>query len=100
VTMPFPHSFPTRRSSDLIRRFHLQAIRAIPRGGRLHRLRASLATLGAEEAFALHGGFRACLLTAPENVPRHRNLLSHFIGMRVRSEEHTSELQSPDHLVC
>src|SRR5258708_9904176 len=28
-------------------------------------------------------------------------LLQHFgIGLRARSEEHTSELQSPDHLVC
>src|SRR5438552_13670001 len=30
---------------------------------------------------------------------RHRNRLPRFVVV-VRSEEHTSELQSPDHLVC
>src|SRR5471030_2288264 len=52
--------------------FLLQAVRAVPRGRGLDRFRTSLAALGAKEAFALHGGFRTCLLTAPENVLRHR----------------------------
>src|SRR5262245_47418282 len=46
----------------------------VPRGRRLDRLRASLAAAGATVAFALHGGFRACLLAGPEHVPRHRSL--------------------------
>src|SRR5207244_7924849 len=29
-----------------------------------------------------------------------RNLMFHFFTLAGRSEEHTSELQSPDHLVC
>src|SRR5258708_27197568 len=29
-----------------------------------------------------------------------RNVLDAGAGLRLRSEEHTSELQSPDHLVC
>src|SRR5258708_25446063 len=28
------------------------------------------------------------------------SLISEYLGHRKRSEEHTSELQSPDHLVC
>src|SRR5258708_38049483 len=34
-------------------------------------------------------------------TPKYTEFLEGFIrGMVVRSEEHTSELQSPDHLVC
>src|SRR5947209_823818 len=47
------------------------AVGAVPRGRRLDWLWASLATLGAAVAFALHGGFRAHLFAGPENVPRH-----------------------------
>src|SRR5207244_11062652 len=58
------HSFPTRRSSDLV-----QEINRLPVGRALH-------------------GPLGCLLEI-------------LHGARaVRSEEHTSELQSPDHLVC
>src|SRR5258708_13096424 len=32
--------------------------------------------------------------------PTETILISSFAGGEVRSEEHTSELQSPDHLVC
>src|SRR5258708_29526531 len=37
---------------------------------------------------------RTTTATTPAARPRHRN------ASRRRSEEHTSELQSPDHLVC
>src|SRR5207244_10689688 len=77
-----PHlpSFPTRRSSDLPRRDHgEQAVQlpVLPRGAG----RCRYAT--GSEACGGHG-----LVAAAD---RHRFL---------RSEEHTSELQSPDHLVC
>src|SRR5438552_7458407 len=35
--------------------------------------------------------------TVPESLADPRNLTYHLLA---RSEEHTSELQSPDHLVC
>src|SRR5438552_17971161 len=38
------------------------------------------------------------LLEKFEGVFRHMNI--YFFDVLVRSEEHTSELQSPDHLVC
>src|SRR5207244_13210763 len=56
------HSFPTRRSSDLIRR---RAASCSPRC--------------------------SSISTAVQKVAT---------GFAIRSEEHTSELQSPDHLVC
>jgi hypothetical protein len=44
--------------------------------------RASFAAFGAEVALALHGGFRAHLFSSPGKVLRHRNLHTHFIGLR------------------
>src|SRR6266446_6910430 len=43
--------------------FLVQAIRAVPRGGSLDRFRASLAALGAAEAFALDRSFRTHLFS-------------------------------------
>src|SRR5207244_12135991 len=81
------HSFPTRRSSDL--------------GGRLGlpRARAPLGSHG-------HSGLRASVIPglAPgvSRLPDLGFLLHRFFlsSHASRSEEHTSELQSPDHLVC
>src|SRR5258708_22611664 len=39
------------------------------------------------------------LLTSPTSLPRVRTPYDPFVAYD-RSEEHTSELQSPDHLVC
>ena|SRR5947209_2565965 len=55
----------------------LETIRTVPRGGRLHWLRTSLAAPGAKEALALHGRFWPNLLAGLENVLRHRNLNVH-----------------------
>src|SRR5438876_8240029 len=65
-------SFPTRRSSDLIRR-HIAALRS----ANLHDALAVYALLGR----------RSLALAKSQKANR-------------RSEEHTSELQSPAHLVC
>src|SRR5207244_6231567 len=71
------HSFPTRRSSDLHPGSE-HGLRATSRAGaRHHRHIARHADHGAQST----GELRASKLTS-------------------RSEEHTSELQSPDHLVC
>src|SRR5258708_27307021 len=42
------------------------------------------------------------LFRSPLHAPgqRHKNDAASCIHPRARSEEHTSELQSPDHLVC
>src|SRR5207244_11434989 len=72
---PALHPFPTRRSSDLVQRHPVHgALVEMDRGeGQHHRL---------------IGAFQRAQVFADETV-----VLS-------RSEEHTSELQSPDHLVC
>src|SRR5947208_15989697 len=46
---------------------------------------------------ALQVGYQMGSSQAPHKSPRHKN---RAVGFCVRSEEHTSELQSPDHLVC
>src|SRR5258708_25823026 len=43
--------------------------------------------------------FRSCC-TSPTSRARSRTCLCAMRISRLRSEEHTSELQSPDHLVC
>src|SRR5207244_9858603 len=83
---PHPPSFPTRRSSDLTAA--LRPARLPPR----RRLAPSIRNSGTdsltrETASSMPG---ACERSS-ENAKSLR---------RHRSEEHTSELQSPDHLVC
>src|SRR5207244_13509896 len=65
------HSFPTRRSSDL----------------------DSTAASTGDRNSATASGYKKAALS----YPRFR---SDKLGNPSRSEEHTSELQSPDHLVC
>src|SRR5207244_12606187 len=81
-THPDLHSFPTRRSSDLnsrVTRLKRQSVPDHERGQRTHRDRGR----NKEETI------RQC---AQRRRPGQLSAL--------RSEEHTSELQSPDHLVC
>src|SRR5207244_11984177 len=74
------HSFPTRRSSDLLC------------------VAARLRPEGLPAAFPLGGADRALTrATGPLLSP---GLLAAPRHLAARSEEHTSELQSPDHLVC
>src|SRR5207244_13630229 len=88
VPPPSLHSFPTRRSSDLLRkrRVHVSyfthdfsgllrgLLQLFPIGAGIEDAVRTLFPLDLQFLSALHGG--------------------------PRSEEHTSELQSPDHLVC
>src|SRR5207244_12200482 len=82
-----PHSFPTRRSSDLAER------NAFVQGACLGnpQLQAEVQVL--LRAHQESGD----LLDAPEAIMPTIDQPTERIG---RSEEHTSELQSPDHLVC
>src|SRR5207244_11355299 len=87
---PQPHSFPTRRSSDL-------------RGALLAELdRPAISELAAANLPSSAKAFRAvtdayakrqakAIITKKEQDAKRKQM---------RSEEHTSELQSPDHLVC
>src|SRR5207244_10986604 len=83
------HSFPTRRSSDL--RWYSSAITAPERPPRI-----PSSTIRAVSRLRTASPWRAdCrLASSSEAAPRTA------VRRRTRSEEHTSELQSPDHLVC
>src|SRR5207244_12663783 len=80
---PYLHSFPTRRSSDLL-----------PKPVTMHRTteRAVIMRLDGRVQPKPNAGHRSSQLGA--SLPT-GSILHHR-----RSEEHTSELQSPDHLVC
>src|SRR5690606_40614471 len=91
------HSFPTRRASDLsetIQKFHERTHRhrqipaAAGRTGRLDRSRPRLCAP------------RFLLVALRPFLSAPRRLLSRLPGGAERSEEHTSELQSRENLVC
>src|SRR5947208_13230986 len=69
------HSFPTRRSSDLQPRW-----RETSSGGQDERIALGVPVAGDDDLGRVVGAERG--------------------ELEGRSEEHTSELQSPDHLVC
>src|SRR5207244_12972423 len=96
VPTPEPHAVPTRRSSDLPGKSTMFAlIRSIGWSVALVLLATAAAPLAG-------GALPATLPDAAEQPPPkewtaqedHQNMMDQ------RSEEHTSELQSPDHLVC
>src|SRR5207253_5142500 len=87
-----PHSFPTRRSSDLA-----QATPALEYSVRQLALDGARTSSPANARIEVQVGaldprlrLAPCLRIEPQ-LPR---------GVRLRSEEHTSELQSRGHLVC
>src|SRR5207244_9304294 len=87
------HSFPTRRSSDLIA--EVQAITG--RDGRIE-------ACPANGRRAMRGFVQQCQAfcsrcRAPA-LAEQRERGNRQTRHQCRSEEHTSELQSPDHLVC
>src|SRR5207248_11514595 len=87
------HSFPTRRSSDLLGL--LIAARGLPRP---KQLRLVVALGGGLSLYVVH-----IAMAGPGNVWQGMvvdPLLNLRGGRRLRSEEHTSELQSPYDLVC
>src|SRR5207244_8132447 len=92
------HSFPTRRSSDLCRCYFLSGAKW-NKDGIVFLILAKEASLSLFEhshyleVVTAHAYLRAgnLILTGEKSVCRIN---------ADRSEEHTSELQSPDHLVC
>src|SRR2546426_8246011 len=77
--------FPTRRSSDLCNRRFGEDVVAV---------RARIA------AQAVHRGARDVVHFTSRHVVQHEALAVVVFPERARSEEHTSELQSPCNLVC
>src|SRR5207247_11383001 len=97
---PRPHSFPTRRSSDLALRFGQldaarKALESVPKENResapYHVVAGWLARAQGDEA-GQERHFAAALAKEPGNETYQYNLAA-------RSEEHTSELQSRVDLV-
>src|SRR5699024_12577078 len=91
---PFPLSFPTRRSSDLPSIFFIFSCHSSvshPALGDLRRSRLILAQL---------------LISIPAGQgmqypqPRQKSPVNSVLSASIRSEEHTSELQSRFDLVC
>src|SRR5207244_13310995 len=76
------HSFPTRRSSDLISSTHMKITMALRRSSTPKTPRVKSAADTPRAGPSSIQSLRLARTTAP------------------RSEEHSSELQSPDHLVC
>src|SRR5207244_12530753 len=86
------HSFPTRRSSDLKGYQDLCPEQNF-----------STAALVISRVISLHGETKLCLDLGHKSISAENELHKrvYFLNApELRSEEHTSELQSPDHLVC
>src|SRR5207253_4744888 len=92
------HSFPTRRSSDLIRRRKKRMMGTMDGGGRPQAARRPPAW----RVVLLPGLATRTDLREREDVVgvRAEDRVAVVVLRRVRSEEHTSELQSRGHLVC
>src|SRR5690606_39826609 len=89
---PDLHSFPTRRSSDL-----LIAVLGVPQS-----VLCGGCGIRTHETF-LPTGFQDQLhrpLGQPSSMDESTDQCSSLAGFIVRSEEHTSELQSRENLVC
>src|SRR5947208_8020903 len=87
---PTSAPFPTRRSSDLARRAEVETPEVLEHGGTLGHRREQLIRIDRDPAVG-----------ADEDQIGLRARQQHRLREHVeRSEEHTSELQSPDHLVC
>src|SRR5207244_12697176 len=98
---PPPHrpSSPTRRSSDLVASLVLQRVGIAGRLAEKHLIRTGVQAVEKVEA----------LLVGDVGLEDRARRVEQFNGetryavlvaVQFRSEEHTSELQSPDHLVC
>src|SRR5207244_12368460 len=89
IHTPGLHSFPTRRSSDLV---------ATRQGLVPVELKPTRTDSEPQESHLLQVLAYCLLLEDAEGKPPPYGLLRY--QSETRSEEHTSELQSPDHLVC
>src|SRR5262249_58742733 len=86
-----PHSFPTRRSSDLKRIW-------VPLGTK--DFASFIPQLLSEDVDAIYLGLGGADAVNFLNQYQQAGGNAHLIGGSIRSEEHTSELQSLTNLVC
>src|SRR5690348_15001462 len=93
------HSFPTRRSSDLVSGV-FGSIAPEFLGLGLQRHSPALAGLLVFVLFLLSVAGQALVVRLPNALASGCALLVGGVALLARSEEHTSELQSPVHLVC
>src|SRR5207244_13444608 len=95
-SLPHCHlpSFPTRRSSDLVLGFAENSIQLVPDGTLILHIVIILVMVYVLNA-TLYKPINQILESREK---RTRGRLTE--AQEIRSEEHTSELQSPDHLVC
>src|SRR5207244_8374838 len=84
------HSFPTRRSSDLVQL----------RGAEIRVRRIVLVQSANFGVAKQHAAATVRLQAMLVRIDHHGVRVSNPHKHGLRSEEHTSELQSPDHLVC
>src|SRR5207248_5797484 len=87
------HSFPTRRSSDLIPLWGSSRFQSRQQSHRVIPLDGPQVVFAEHFQFSQRAGYG---LTASPG----RKIGSEHDLVRIRSEEHTSELQSPYDLVC
>src|SRR5207244_9527884 len=93
---PALSSFPTRRSSDLSALRRMQAVVVQP----MHGERQAFAEVAEDDLELRIGVEQAREQEAQEVAARVHREAPRRARELLRSEEHTSELQSPDHLVC
>src|SRR5207244_6126879 len=86
------HTFPTRRSSDLV----APQGQNVETGLRGRRALVTAASKGLGFASARALAAEGCQVAIASSNAQHIEAAAQAL----RSEEHTSELQSPDHLVC
>src|SRR5206468_6308439 len=96
--LPYFHPFPTRRSSDLF--FQHEAVlpsRPLLNGGEAEPVRGAVLVLALDR---VAGGEVMVGINALDERPELVRPLLVAEAVQVRSEEHTSELQSRSDLVC
>src|SRR5207244_12045098 len=98
LPIPHLHSFPTRRSSDLSLARPKNSSAACGEG-------TPMKAVSSERGRGTRRSTAAVMTPSVPSAPMKRSLRSYpvlsFLSLlSARSEEHTSELQSPDHLVC
>src|SRR5690606_39751784 len=87
------HSFPTRRSSDLLYR-DTGAFTYDPGFTSTASCESKITYIDGDEGVLLHRGYPI------EQLAEHGDFLEVCYLLLYRSEEHTSELQSRENLVC
>src|SRR5690606_40679406 len=94
--LPAPHSFPTRRASDLLHRSDSPLAGAVTRSGRDQPVATGAPGLGGPS------GSPGGTVQSPPLVKMRMSAscAAARLGISSRSEEHTSELQSRENLVC